>query len=42
MISDTCHVPRVTMVHRPLCPGPLRLMCLRMVAQAVYSYLESK
>ena len=30
------------MVHRPVSPGPLRLMCLRLVSQAVYSYLEAK
>jgi hypothetical protein len=30
------------MVHRPLGPGPLRLMCLRLVSQAIYSYLECR
>jgi len=30
------------MVHKPLSPGPLRLMCLRMVSQAVYNYLEAR
>jgi len=30
------------MVHRPLSPGPLRLMCLRMISQAIYSYLECR
>jgi hypothetical protein len=30
------------MVHKPVSPGPLRLMCLRMVSQAIYSYLECR
>jgi len=30
------------MVHKPISPGPLRLMCLRMVSQAVYNYLEAR
>jgi len=30
------------MVHRPLAPGPLRLMCLRLVSQAVFNYLQAR
>jgi len=30
------------MVHKPVSPGPLRLMCLRMVSQAIYNYLECR
>jgi len=30
------------MVHKPLCPGSLRLMCLRMISQAIYSYLDAR
>jgi len=28
------------MVHRPVSPGPLRLMCLRLISQALLSYIE--
>ena len=30
------------MVHRPVSPGSLRLMCLRLVSQAIYNYLECR
>ena len=30
------------MVHKPICPGSLRLMCLRMISQAIYSYLDAR
>jgi len=30
------------MVHRPVCPGSLRMMCLRLIAQSVFNFVDAK